>query len=92
MKLLIHMTHDDIRRKLPYAIIAETTSRSIWNTGRRKRMFVAEFTEAERRRCAEIRRQAYSWALVRGVPMKGVTMSMATYDTWQKFGNFCGRL
>lgn len=92
MKIYLELTHDEIQNQIPYAIIAETTCRSIWNTGRRKRAYAAAFTETEREHLCKIRRQAYMWALVKGVPAEGVRMTPKTYDLWQKFADFCASL
>lgn len=92
METFMHLTHDEVQRKIPYQIIAETTSRSIWQTGRRKRLWSAEFTAAEREKAGKLAKQAHRWALVSGVPQGGVTMTHDTYDLWQRFGNFCGGL
>lgn len=92
MTILLHFSHDDICKEIPYQIIAETTSRSVWNTGRRKRLWNELFTEQERRTCSDIRKQAHMWAFVKGVPMKGVAMSRKTYLTWHKLADFCASL
>lgn len=89
MKMFIEFSHDDIQKEIPYMIIAETTSRSIWDTGRRKRLMSQIFSKYERRRLSEISRQAHIWALGKGVPMKGVKMSISTYKLWHKFAEFC---
>lgn len=92
MKMFIEFSHDEIQNGIPYQIIAETTSRSIWDTGRRKRLMSQLFSEAERRHIAEIRRQAHMWALVKGVPMNGVKMTISTYQLWHKLAEFCASL
>ena len=92
MKMYIELSHDEIQKEIPYQIIAETTSRSIWDTGRRKRLFASLFTEAERDMVSKIKAQAHSWALVKGVPDKGVKMTIGTYQLWHKFADFCATL
>ena len=92
MKLYLEFNHDEIQREIPYQIIAETTSRSVWNTGRRKWLFASLFTEAERDMVSKIKAQAHSWALVKGVPQEGVKMTPATYTLWKKLGDFCASL
>ena len=71
-------------------IIAARES-SIWNTMRRRRRWKEEFTVQEREACTKLFSQAHTWYLVKGVP-KSVTMTMKTYELWQKLGNFCGSL
>lgn len=92
MKLLIEFSHDDIQREIPYQIIAETMSRSIWDTGRRKRLMAELFTKAERDHVSKIKAQAHSWALVKGVPQDGVKMTLSTYQLWHKLAAFCASI
>ncbi len=92
MRLFIEFSHDEIQNEIPYQIIAETTSRSIWDTGRRKRMFSQLFSKRERDACSKIRQQAHMWALVKGVPNEGVKMTMDTYKLWHKLAEFCASL
>ncbi len=92
MRMFIHFNHDEIQKEIPYRIIAETTSRSIWNTGRRKRLFANLFSKAERDMVSKIKAQAHSWALVKGVPKEGVAMTMSTYQLWHKLAEFCASL
>lgn len=91
MKLYLEFSHDEIQREIPYAIIAETMSRSVWNTGKRKRLFAQMFTERERDKIRGIHSQAYSWYLVKGVP-DNVKMTLATYRLWHKLADFCASL
>lgn len=92
MKMYIELSHDEIQKEIPYYIIAEITSRAIWNTGRRKRLFASLFTEAERDMVSKIKAQAHSWALVKGVPLEGVKMTISTYRLWHKLADFCATL
>ena len=92
MKLYIHLSHDEIQREIPYMIVAETTSRSIWNTGRRRRMMKVVFSPSEVEKIHKMSAQAKRWALTTGVPQDGVKMSLNTYNLWEKLGNFCGGL
>ena len=48
MEVVVRLVGEEIQ-KLPYLIIAETTKRSVWNTGRRTRKMEMEFTKEERR-------------------------------------------
>lgn len=92
MEVWIHLTHDEVHRKIPYQLIAETTGGARWDTGKRRRMFAQAFTETERRRISELRKKATTWALVKGVPLKGVNMAKETYRLWQRLGDFCASL
>ena len=91
MKLFISFDHDEIQREIPYEIIAETASRSVWDTGKRRRMWSNEFTEREKETCYRIIVQAKNWYLRTGVPEE-VKMSIATYNMWFRLANFCALL
>jgi transposase len=88
MKLYISLNHDEIQEKIPYPIVAETMSRAIWNTGKRKRLMKQYFTESEIEAIYRLHRQAYSWYLVKGVPDE-VKMTLSTYKLWHKLADFC---
>lgn len=88
MKLYISLNHDEIQEQIPYAIVAETMSRSVWNTGKRKRLMKQYFNESEIEAIYRLHKQAYSWYLVKGVPDE-VKMSVKTYYLWQKLASFC---
>lgn len=76
--------------KLPYMLIAETTSRSIWNTGRRTRKMEMEFTSRERKEVANIIQMSKRWA-IHGAPIK-VEMDSRSMILWKRLGNFCSEL
>lgn len=92
MRVMLSFSYEEIHRELPYAIIGETASRSIWDIGKRKRLWSREFTEAERETCYKIIAQAKKWLLTTGVPDKGVVMSTRTYDLWHRLADFCACL
>lgn len=89
MEIYLSMTQDEVHDQIPYKLIAETTGSSIWNTGRRRRMWRETFTRHEQQQLSRLKQQAYQWALVKGVPMNGVKMSPNTYDLWIRFADFC---
>lgn len=88
MEFYISLNQDEIRERIPYAIVAETMSSAVWNTGKRKRFMKQCFTEAEIKAIYRLHQQAYNWYLRKGVPDE-VTMTMKTYFLWQKLANFC---
>ena len=92
MKLYVELSYDEIQKELPYLLIAETTSRAIWDTGKRKRLMKQTFTDQEREGIRRIRQQAHLWALCTGVPKDGVKMTVNTYQLWGKLGVFCASL
>ena len=91
MKMYMSFDHDEIQKELPYAIIGETTTRWIWDTGKRKRLFAEAFTEQERESCYSIIAQAKKWLLKTGCPDE-IKMTMNTYALWHKLANFCAEL
>lgn len=88
MKLYISLNHDEIQERIPYPIVAETMSRAVWNTGKRKRLMKQYFTESEIEAIYRLHKQAYSWYLVKGVSDE-VKMTLHTYELWQRLANFC---
>lgn len=91
MKLFIELNHDEIQKKLPYMIIAETWARSVWDTGRFKRLMNESFSKDEIRDIEKIRRLSYSWAFTRGVP-DSIKLDILTFDLWKRLADFCGKL
>lgn len=90
-KLEIVFDRDEIEQKLAYRLICETRESSVWDTGRRRRRWVTEFTYREREAAARIFAQAHSWYLVKGLH-DSVRMSLGTLELWQKLEAFCGSL
>ncbi len=92
MIVMLQFGRDEIKRELPYAIIAETASRSVWSAGRRKRLWANTFNGNERKKCNRIIAQAKDWSFRKGVPMNGVTMSVDTYRMWIRLAEFCASI
>jgi transposase len=88
MKLYISLNHDEIQERIPYPIVAETMSRAVWNTGKRKRLMKQYFTESEIEATYRLHKQAYDWYLRKGVPDE-VKMTLHTYELWHKLADFC---
>jgi hypothetical protein len=91
MKMYLSFTREEIQEQIPYAIVAETMSSSIWNTGKRKRLMAKYFTDAEVEEVDSLHRMARNWHICKGVPSE-VRMTMDTYYLWQKLANFCCEL
>lgn len=89
MDIVIKLSHEEATR-LPYLIIAETTSRSIWNIGRRKREMEREFTPEEQKDIDTIIHIARRWA-GHGVPQE-VIMENRMLILWKRLGDFCYKL
>lgn len=90
-KIMYVLTQDEVKQGIAYPLICETMSSAVWNTGRRRRRWAAEFTESERRACSKLKAQAHSWYLVKGVPDE-VTMAASTLALWKKLEAFCASL
>ena len=88
MTLMLNLTRDEIQTEIPYALICEARYGAVWDTGKRRREWKAQFTEAEREKASRLFRLAHMWYLTKGVPDR-VTMSMSTFKLWQKLGEFC---
>lgn len=84
------LDHDDCAG-LPYGVICECRYGARWNTGRRKRMWMAEFSESDRQKATKIFRQSYSMMLGKGIPDR-MEMSPSTLTLWKRLGDFCASL
>ena len=82
---------EEVQRRIPYALVAETMGGSRWGTGRRKRLWSQQFTEAEREKAGKLHAQARDWYLVHGVPEE-VKMTPKTILLWDKLAEFCACL
>lgn len=91
MRMMVEFNRDDIQKRLPYMLLCETHSSSRWQTGRRKRLYLEQFTEQERKAADRIFAQARHWAMVTGAP-ENVTMSIRTAELWEKLAQFCAEL
>ena len=91
MKFYLEFDHDEIEREIPFRVICEARYGARWDTGRRRRRWLAEFTEAERKKANECFRKSHIWYLSKGVP-DNVKMTVDTYHFWQKLGDFCASL
>lgn len=89
--IMLVLTREEVERELPYKLICETMCGARWDTRTRRQRWSAEFTEAERRACAKLKSQAYSWYLKTGVPDE-VQMTLGTLGLWERLGNFCAAL
>lgn len=85
------LTHNEVNAQIPYALICMTRYGSSWNTGKRRRRWLEEFTEAERVSASRLFSLAHTWTLVKGVPDE-VRMSARTLALWLKLGEFCASI
>lgn len=91
VKINIVLSRDEVNSNIPYALICETRYGSLWETGRRRRRWLAEFTEAERETASRLFKLSHTWYLVKGVPDE-VRMHHSTYALWLKLADFCASL
>jgi hypothetical protein len=91
MKMIIEMTSDEIRKRIPYALICETRNGAGWDTGKRRRLWKAQTDEASRRRFARLFRIADDWTLMHGVP-DTYRMRMSELSDWDFLASFCCNL
>lgn len=91
MRILLHLTRDDIQQKIPYPVVCEARYGARWNTGTVRRRWTSEFTQLERSQAYRLFAQARLWHLIRGVPNE-IKMTSDTYSLWQKLGNFCATI
>lgn len=92
-RVYVEYTHDEAAREIPYMLVAETFERERHKTFTGKRIFKEMFTtESERNKIREMARQAKKWALITGVPLKGVRMTVDTWSMWQRLADYCMRV
>lgn len=89
--LMLVMSNEEVNASIAYSLICFARYGSAWDTGRRRRAWLADFTEEDRRAAGRLFRQAHDWTVGRGVPDE-VTMSMKTFHLWRKLAEFCGSL
>ena len=87
-KEMIRMSATEIRTTIPYSLICMTRYGSAWDTGKRRRAWLADFSEEERRAATQLFQTAHDWTVGRGVP-DTVRMNVKTFFLWHKLGEFC---
>lgn len=90
-KIMLVMTHEEVNENIAYNLICFTRYGSAWDTGRRRRAWLADFSESEREAAGRLFRMAHNWTVGRGVP-DTVQMSRKTFNLWQKLGDFCASI
>ena len=90
-KRMMKLTAEEVRVNIPYDLICYARYGSAWSTGRRRRAWLADFTEDERRAAGRLFRQAHDWTVGRGVPDE-VTMTEKTFRLWRKLAEFCASI
>ena len=87
MELEAQEVHD----KIAFPLICTIRYSSCWNTMKRKRKWLEEFTPEERKKAGELFQKAHSWYLGKGVP-DTVRMTVHTYYLWKKLEAFCASI
>ena len=82
------LTSEEVNARIPYALVCMTRFGAHWETGRRRRRWLEEFTEQEREASARLFKQSRQWFLTTGVP-ETVRMTPQTFALWAKLGKFC---
>lgn len=91
VRTMLTLTHDEVQERIPYAMICATRFGAAWDSSKRRRRWLAEFSESEREAAGRLFRIAYGWYLCTGVPDQ-VEMSARTLALWLRLGEFCGSL
>lgn len=87
-KRMMKLTAEEVRASIPYDLICMVRYGCTWSSGRRRRAWLADFTEEERRDAGRLFKQARSWTVGRGVPDE-VTMTEKTFHLWRKLAELC---
>ena len=90
-KQMMKLTVEEVRANIPYDLICMVRYGCTWSSGRRRRAWLADFSESEREAAGRLFRMAHNWTVGRGVP-DTVQMSRKTFHLWQKLGDFCASI
>ncbi len=90
-KEMLKLSSTEVHATIPYSMICMTRYGSSWDTGRRRRAWLSDFSEEERKAAARLFPKAHDWTVGRGVP-EVVRMNTKTFFLWQKLGEFCASI
>ena len=85
------LTSEEVNARIPYALVCMTRFGAHWETSRRRRRWLEEFTEQERTAATRLFNQSHRWLLTTGVP-DTVRMTVQTFALWMKLGEFCASI
>ena len=91
MKLIAEFSREQLRARIPYALICETKEGSRWNTGTRRRKWAELTDEPARRRFRRLFSKARMWSLTKGPP-ETTRMTMSELSDWDFLASFCANL
>ena len=77
-KQMMKLTVEEVRANIPYDLICMVRYGCTWSSGRRRRAWLADFSESEREAAGRLFRMAHNWTVGRGVP-DTVQMSRKTF-------------
>lgn len=69
-KIMLVMTHEEVDTNIAYSLICFSRYGSAWDTGRRRRAWLANFTEEERRAACRLFKQALAGPLAEAFPIR----------------------
>ena len=81
-KQMMKLTVEEVRANIPYDLICMVRYGCTWSSGRRRRAWLADFSESEREAAGRLFRMAHNWTVGRGVP-DTVQMSRKTFLTYR---------
>lgn len=67
-KRMMKLTVEEVRANIPYDLICMVRYGCTWSSGRRRRAWLADFSESEREAAGRLFRMAHNWTVGRGVP------------------------
>lgn len=67
-KQMMKLTVEEVRANIPYDLICMVRYGCTWSSGRRRRAWLADFSESEREAAGRLFRMAHDWTVGRGVP------------------------
>ena len=85
------LDREEINKRIPYAVVAETMSGARWDTGKRRRLMKQWFTETEIDAIYRMKKQARNWYLIKGVPDE-LRITPHILRLWHKLADFCCQL
>lgn len=89
--VMMKLTAEEVNANIAYSLICFTRYGSTWDTGRRRRAWLADFSETERKSAERLFRTAHVWTVGKGVP-DTVRMTESTFHLWRKLAEFCASI
>lgn len=90
IKTVVTLTAEDIQEQIPYALINETHSTSLWHTGKCKRAYEAHFSPKEQKLNDYLFSLSHTW-YTKGVP-ETHSLPLHALLAWIRLGDFCASI